>query len=115
MSDDLTETQIHALPDFRTLESSMTAHYETITPFTEVEQFRAYVDRIVDHVAMDHFAGHRVWDLAPMSVPPPIVEIFHNAFSAIWKDGFLAGARLQKIRTDEIAASVIPDSLEGLE
>jgi cyclopropane fatty-acyl-phospholipid synthase-like methyltransferase len=110
---EMTEEQIHALPDYKTLEASMSAHYEAVDPFTSIEQFAAYVDRTVSIVAMEHFGGHRVWDLAPMAVPAPLVQMFHNAFNALWKDGFLAGARFQKLRMNELASMVIPDSLDG--
>lgn len=112
---DLTEQQIHELPDFTTLGDCILAIDEDCRGMETPEQFEAYIMRTIHQQALNHFSGHRTLDIADGMIPPPLIQIFHKALVILWNDGFLTGTRYQQRRMNEIAEVVIPDSLEGLE
>lgn len=112
----MTEDELHAHPDYQALEQVMAALYALIGDGDEAAQQRMHehVDRTVDSDVLFHFAGHHSLDIGVHYVPPPLLQIFHTALLSTWRDGFLLGVKFQTLRSDQIAATVIPDSLDGL-
>lgn len=113
---DMTEEQLHAHPDFQELESIVQWHWEQCNRISSYADYKAFVNRIVDHDCMEHLALHRMQDLGGVAnTPPPILQIFANVFMGMWKDGFLTGAKMQQQRAVALMESTAPDTIpDGL-